>query len=39
MNGVSKLNVELNRKMLSQLAIFEPAAFNSIADKVKALKA
>lgn len=26
-NGLSKANVQLNRKMLSQLAIFEPKAF------------
>lgn len=27
MNGLKKLNVEINRKMLSQLAVYEPQAF------------
>ena len=31
--GLKKANVELNRKMLSQLAIFEPEAFTAIAKK------
>lgn len=35
MHGLKKLDIQLNRKMLSQLAIFEPAAFSHIADRVK----
>ena len=27
MNGLKKLNIDINRKMLSQLAIYEPQAF------------
>jgi len=34
MNGMKKSGVELNRKMLSQLAIFEPAAFKQLANMV-----
>ncbi|MFZ5954486.1 MAG: 50S ribosomal protein L20 [Candidatus Dependentiae bacterium] len=30
MFGLKKANIELNRKMLSQLAIFEPAAFTKL---------
>ena len=33
-NGLTKSNVELNRKMLSQLAIFEPEAFTKLVDIV-----
>lgn len=29
-NGLKKSNVQLNRKMLSQLAIFEPKAFEKL---------
>ena len=29
--GLKKANIELNRKMLSQLAIFEPLAFTQLA--------
>ncbi len=32
MSGLKKANVELNRKMLSQLAIFEPEAFAQLVD-------
>ena len=39
MNGMKKLEIELNRKMLSQLAIFEPAVFTQLADQVKNIKA
>lgn len=31
-HGLSKANVLLNRKMLSQLAIYEPKIFNKIVD-------
>ncbi len=34
-HGLKKENILLNRKMLSQLAIFEPNAFNQLVDKVK----
>jgi len=36
MNGLAKANIELNRKMLSELAIHDPAAFDAITEKVKA---
>jgi large subunit ribosomal protein L20 len=35
-NGLKKLNIELNRKMLSQMAIFEPKAFSMLVEKSKA---
>jgi large subunit ribosomal protein L20 len=35
MYGLKKNNISLNRKMLSQLAIFEPAAFSKLASIVK----
>lgn len=35
MAGLKKLNVQLNRKMLSQLAIFEPKAFSSLVAMAK----
>ncbi len=31
MHGLSKADIQLNRKMLSQLAIFEPSAFKQLA--------
>jgi len=34
MHGMKKSGVELNRKMLSQLAIFEPAAFEQLVKMV-----
>ncbi|NBQ17218.1 50S ribosomal protein L20 [bacterium] len=33
--GLSKANIELNRKMLSQLAIFEPQGFSRLVDTAK----
>lgn len=33
--GMKKANIELNRKMLSQLAIFEPEAFGKLAEIAK----
>ncbi|QDU94166.1 50S ribosomal protein L20 [Lignipirellula cremea] len=33
--GLKKANIELNRKMLSELAVHDPAAFDVITDKVK----
>ena len=35
MAALKKANIALNRKMLSQLAIFEPNAFAKLADLVK----
>ncbi|MEG1651203.1 MAG: 50S ribosomal protein L20, partial [Oscillospiraceae bacterium] len=36
MNGLKKAEVELNRKMLSELAINDAAAFSTLCDKAKA---
>ena len=33
MNGVNKAGINLNRKMLSEIAISDPAAFTAIAEK------
>lgn len=38
-NGLTKLDIELNRKMLSQIAIFEPAVFTQLVDRVKTVNA
>jgi large subunit ribosomal protein L20 len=35
MHGLTKSDVQLNRKMLSQLAIFEPAAFTQLVAMAK----
>jgi len=35
-NGLKKLSIELNRKMLAQLAVFEPGVFTKLTDQVKA---
>ena len=35
MNGVQKAGIEMDRKVLSDLAINEPAAFKSILDQAK----
>lgn len=35
-NGCKKANIELNRKMLSEIAIADPAAFDAIVEKAKA---
>ena len=35
-NGLKKAHVELNRKMLSQIAIHEPAVFSKIVGLAKA---
>lgn len=35
MHGLKKLQVNINRKMLSQLAIFEPAAFAQLVSLAK----
>ena len=35
-NGCKKSNVQLNRKMLSEIAIADPAGFDAIVEKAKA---
>ena len=35
-DGLNKANIELDRKMLSEMAIFDPAAFDAIVEKAKA---
>ncbi len=36
MNGLRKAGIELNRKMLSEMAINDPGAFTAVLDKAKA---
>ena len=36
MNGLKKANIEIDRKVLSDLAINEKAAFEAIANQVRA---
>ena len=36
MNGLKKAGIELNRKMLSELAINDPKAFANLVEKAKA---
>jgi len=36
MNGLKKAGIDLNRKMLSELAIHDAAAFTSLVEKAKA---
>lgn len=36
MNGLKKANIALNRKMLSEIAIADPAAFSALVQKAKA---
>ena len=35
-NGFKKANIDLNRKVLAELAVSDPAAFAAIAEKAKA---
>ena len=35
-NGLSKANIALNRKMLSEIAIHDPAGFSAIVEQAKA---
>ena len=35
MNGLKKANIEINRKMLSEIAIADPKAFTSLVEKAK----
>ena len=39
MNGLKKAAIEIDRKVLADLAVNDPAAFASIVDKVKAQQA
>ena len=36
MNGLQKADITLNRKMLSEIAIADPAAFTALVEKAKA---
>lgn len=36
MNGINKAGITLNRKMLSEIAIADPAAFTALTEKAKA---
>jgi large subunit ribosomal protein L20 len=36
MNGLKKAGIGLNRKMLSEIAIADPAAFTALVEKAKA---
>ena len=38
MNGLKKAEVDLNRKMLSEIAISDPAAFTALTEKAKAAR-
>ena len=38
MNGLKKAGIDLNRKMLSEIAIADPAAFASLVEKAKAAR-
>jgi len=34
-NGCKKASIGINRKMLSEIAIFDPAAFDAIVEKAR----
>ena len=36
MNGLKKANIDMNRKMLSEIAIADPKAFTALVEKAKA---
>ena len=36
MDGLKKANIEINRKMLSEVAIYDAAAFTALCEKAKA---
>ena len=36
MNGLKKADINLNRKMLSEIAVTDPAAFTALTEKAKA---
>jgi len=35
MNGIKKLDISLNRKILSEIAISDPSAFTELVEKIK----
>lgn len=35
MNGLKNKGIEINRKMLAEIAVFDPEAFKSLVDQVK----
>ncbi|MBO5136484.1 MAG: 50S ribosomal protein L20 [Clostridia bacterium] len=35
MNGLKKNNIEINRKMLAEIAVSDPAAFTALVEKVR----
>ena len=35
-NGLAKANIELDRKMLAEMAVNDPAAFDAVCEEVKA---
>ena len=35
MNGIKKANIQMNRKMLAEVAVSDPAAFTTLAEKAK----
>lgn len=39
MNGLKKAGIDLNRKVLSEIAIADPAAFTALVEKAKAARA
>ena len=38
MNGIKKAGIDMNRKMLSEIAIADPAAFAQLVEKAKSAK-
>lgn len=38
MNGLKKADINMNRKMLSEIAIADPAAFSELVEKAKAAR-
>lgn len=37
-NGLAEQNIQLNRKMLSELAIFEPHSFRALVEQVQYMR-
>lgn len=37
MNGLKRANIDINRKMLSEIAIADPAAFTNLVEQAKAV--
>ena len=38
MDGLKKANIDINRKMLSEIAIADPAAFTALVEKAKSAR-